>query len=433
MTEKGEQLYRRAFALSQAGRRSEAEQYLRTAAAAGHGPAAYTLATRLFQERGQDGACEVRALLERAERARAAPAAHLLAVMDARGLGRPEPAPAEGLARLARWAKDEDPCAMRQLAMLMLLEDEECREAVTLLVHAARRGDVPARLVLARLRAEGSETARGAPLPPLAPKLRAGLVRLGHPCAILLEEDEGAREDREPPSQIDRGTLSELVARLTARAGKALETRPEPPRPPDLRHVGKGGYEVLQWRKCWSRLACDHVMAIAAPAMRPSLVLDPRDGRMKPHPYRRSLNASLFPWDQDLVAVALETRLAALAGRSADHGEMLSVLCYHPGGEYRPHLDALTADDGRSGEELARSGQRTHTVLIRLSEDFEGGETEFPKAGLRLAAGPGDALLFTNTDRSGRPEPLSLHAGMPVRRGVKWMATKWIRERRYRW
>lgn len=433
VTKRGEQLYRKAFALSQAGRRVEAGRYLREAAATGHGPAAYTLATRLFPETGEDGAKEVRLLLETAERAGLAPAAHLLAVMDAHGLGLAVPVPAKGLARIAGWAKNEDPVAMRQLALLALLEDEKCAGATILLARAAQLGDVPALLALARARAQGNETARRISLPPLAEKLRTGLARLGHPGIALLANDARDAEDDTGPLKIERQELVAIVESITALAGRALEIPPEPPRAPDERHVGEGGYHVLQWRNCWSQLACDHVMAIAAPAMRPSMVMDPRDGRMKPHPYRRSLNASLFPWHQDLVSVALEARLAALAGRPPEHGEMLSVLCYHPGGEYRPHLDALTAGEGRSGEELARNGQRTHTVLIRLSESFEGGETAFPKAGLRLAAGVGDALLFRNTDETGRPDPLSLHAGMPVQSGVKWMATKWIRERRYRW
>ena len=32
----------------------------------------------------------------------------------------------------------------------------------------------------------------------------------------------------------------------------------------------------------------------------------------------------------------------------------------------------------------------------------------------------------------GSPDPESLHAGQPVLRGVKWLATLWLRERRYR-
>jgi hypothetical protein len=32
----------------------------------------------------------------------------------------------------------------------------------------------------------------------------------------------------------------------------------------------------------------------------------------------------------------------------------------------------------------------------------------------------------------GRPDPDTLHAGVPVERGEKWLATLWLRQRRYR-
>jgi prolyl 4-hydroxylase len=39
----------------------------------------------------------------------------------------------------------------------------------------------------------------------------------------------------------------------------------------------------------------------------------------------------------------------------------------------------------------------------------------------------GDALLFRNADADGRPDPLALHSGLPVTRGVKYLASRWIR------
>jgi hypothetical protein len=41
-------------------------------------------------------------------------------------------------------------------------------------------------------------------------------------------------------------------------------------------------------------------------------------------------------------------------------------------------------------------------------------------------------VVFDNLFADGRPDPDSLHAGTPVERGEKWLATLWIRQRRYR-
>jgi hypothetical protein len=74
-------------------------------------------------------------------------------------------------------------------------------------------------------------------------------------------------------------------------------------------------------------------------------------------------------------------------------------------------------------------GQRIATFLIYLNDDFEGGETVFPKAGLSVRPAKGDALFFANVDEAGAPDPRSLHAGLPVAAGEKWIVSQWIHNR----
>jgi prolyl 4-hydroxylase len=69
--------------------------------------------------------------------------------------------------------------------------------------------------------------------------------------------------------------------------------------------------------------------------------------------------------------------------------------------------------------------------MIYLSAVTGGGQTRFPETGLIIDPDPGTGLLFFNVQPDGRLDPASLHAGLPVERGTKWLATRWIRERRY--
>ena len=39
------------------------------------------------------------------------------------------------------------------------------------------------------------------------------------------------------------------------------------------------------------------------------------------------------------------------------------------------------------------------------------------------------SIAFRNLTADGRPDPDSLHAGLPVARGEKWLATLWLRQR----
>ncbi|MCC7247295.1 MAG: 2OG-Fe(II) oxygenase superfamily protein, partial [Lysobacter sp.] len=42
------------------------------------------------------------------------------------------------------------------------------------------------------------------------------------------------------------------------------------------------------------------------------------------------------------------------------------------------------------------------------------------------------SMRFDDAHPEGRLDPDSLHAGLPVIAGEKWLATLWIRQRRYR-
>ena len=70
---------------------------------------------------------------------------------------------------------------------------------------------------------------------------------------------------------------------------------------------------------------------------------------------------------------------------------------------------------------------RIMTALIWLNEQFDGGETEFPRLKIRVRGGIGDMLVFRNFRDDGSEDDRLIHAGLPVSQGVKWMASRWIR------
>ena len=67
------------------------------------------------------------------------------------------------------------------------------------------------------------------------------------------------------------------------------------------------------------------------------------------------------------------------------------------------------------------------TFLVYLDEGYEGGETAFPALGITVRGRIGDGLLFRNASAEGAPDPRAIHAGLPVTRGVKHLASRWIR------
>jgi prolyl 4-hydroxylase len=80
---------------------------------------------------------------------------------------------------------------------------------------------------------------------------------------------------------------------------------------------------------------------------------------------------------------------------------------------------------------LKSGGQRCWTAMIYLSAVEEGGETHFPNCEFMVPPVEGMILIWNNLDRQGAPNEYSLHAARPVSRGVKYVVTKWFRERKW--
>ena len=164
---------------------------------------------------------------------------------------------------------------------------------------------------------------------------------------------------------------------------------------------------------------CAYLAEAADPMFEPAPTVDERTGKLIMNPVRTS-DTAVFPWIAEDPAVhALNRRIAAASGTDVRQGEPLQVLRYTPGQEYKPHIDAIPGFDN----------QRILTMLVYLNEDFDGGETHFLKCDLTVRGRAGDAILFENVDADGRPNSDAVHAGLPVTRGVKILASRWIRER----
>lgn len=73
------------------------------------------------------------------------------------------------------------------------------------------------------------------------------------------------------------------------------------------------------------------------------------------------------------------------------------------------------------------NGPRYLTVLFYLNDNFDGGETIFPKINKLVKPEKGKAVIFQNVNNNGVIITQALHGGKPVKNGEKWIANKWIR------
>jgi len=169
----------------------------------------------------------------------------------------------------------------------------------------------------------------------------------------------------------------------------------------------------------FSAAECDFLAELADAKYRPAEIFHEGQQRFVRDPLRDSDIAD-FPLLAEFPVVhALNRRIAARTGTHVRQGEPLQVLRYAPGQQYQPHLDAVPG----------LANQRILTVLVWLNDAFEGGETDFPEIGRRFRGARGDALVFANVLPDGRPDPVMRHCGLPVTRGTKLLASRWIRAR----
>jgi prolyl 4-hydroxylase len=173
---------------------------------------------------------------------------------------------------------------------------------------------------------------------------------------------------------------------------------------------------------------CDALIAAAKPRMNRSLTVATKTGGEELNADRTS-NGMFFRRDENDVVKTLEARLAALVNWPIENGEGLQILHYRPGTEYKPHYDYFDPNEPGTPTILKRGGQRVATIIMYLSEPEKGGGTTFPDVQLEVAPKRGNAVFFSY-DRA-HPSTKTLHGGATVIAGEKWIATKWLRERRF--
>lgn len=168
---------------------------------------------------------------------------------------------------------------------------------------------------------------------------------------------------------------------------------------------------------------CAALIARIEADRRPSTVADANGDALA----RTSETCDLFGGDPliDRVNAALD----AMAGQPASHGEVLQGQRYAVGQEFKLHTDYFEPTGSDWDTHTTIGGQRTWTLMVYLNVPGDGGGTRFKQIGKIFQPETGKLLAWHNLDAHGRPNFATLHAGLKVHRGIKYIITKWYRER----
>jgi prolyl 4-hydroxylase len=142
--------------------------------------------------------------------------------------------------------------------------------------------------------------------------------------------------------------------------------------------------------------------------------------------FRTSETCDLDPADP--IVAALDDKIANALGLDPFRSEPIQGQRYAPGQEFRPHTDTFTPGTADFFRYCADKGQRTWTAMIFLNRPEDGGATRFKAIGKTIQPETGKMLAWNNLLPDGTPNDATLHQGMKVRRGTKYIITKWFRE-----
>lgn len=201
---------------------------------------------------------------------------------------------------------------------------------------------------------------------------------------------------------------------------------------PILRHLaGQGGVQKVPSPKLTlffrrgllSPELCARLVTMIDVARRPSTISDDQGHA----DYRTSETCDLSAADP-AVAEA-EALIGQVTGLSPEFGEPIQGQRYAVGQEFKNHTDYFEPTGVDYERYCGVAGNRTWTAMVYLNEPEAGGATRFKAIDKIVQPETGKLVLWNNRRPDGRPNPSTLHSGMKVRSGVKYVVTKWFRER----
>lgn len=238
-------------------------------------------------------------------------------------------------------------------------------------------------------------------------EIRAQLLDLGwHPDSITQALSAG--EDGRQPQRYEIGPdLTGLPNRIESE-GKTY------PLAMRIRHP-----DVCLLSGVLSSAECLDLIQQATPQLDRSRVFVRASGEKGATSYARTSYQASLPYGTAPWIDRIYERCAALTRWPVEQMESMHVVRYGPGGDFGPHYDYFSIDAG-----VRRTRQRVATLLLYLNNPPNGGATSFPDIELEIFPQAGNMLYFSYVVAS--PDTKTLHAGVPLGAGEKWIATLFL-------
>ena len=120
----------------------------------------------------------------------------------------------------------------------------------------------------------------------------------------------------------------------------------------------------------------------------------------------------------------VNTELNSLNGKHTEYNTEipLKIQKYEVGEQYKLHLDHFNI------QKKVFNNDRLATCILYLNDDFEGGHTFFKHLDISIKPKTGMMLFFKYDSKYRHQNFRTLHAGLPVESGTKYIISAFIRE-----
>ncbi len=318
----------------------------------------------------------------------------------------------------------ESPAAASDIACRLLVGRDAPHlpaDGMALLERAALQNEPGALCTLATLRAAGAWTHQSWPeaLDLLQRAAIAGSADARAQICLIASDRALAR------AACEAGTDSDVWRRLCQSIDLHAFVAPPPP------------VQVLQSPRAWTVTdfatpeLCAWLIGRSAGKLKPAKMRDATTGIASALDTRTCSDFVFDIVQGGIVMLLLRTKISAAVSIPVPHMEPPQIFHYAVGQEIKAHFDFVFDGKHPYGQDGTYTGDRLVTFLLYLNDGYDGGELEFPKAGYRYKGRIGDGIFFAS-QREGKPDRMSLHAGRPVTRGEKYVLSQWIHNQPFR-
>jgi prolyl 4-hydroxylase len=193
---------------------------------------------------------------------------------------------------------------------------------------------------------------------------------------------------------------------------------------PDIQKIPTPKVQLYTWKNFLVPEICDSVVALIDQRLRDSTTADAfADPKV-----RTSRTSDIGMLGHDLI-MQLDELMAEAIGIHWSYTDVTQGQRYDLDQEYKAHYDYFIPGTREHQVFCQLGGQRTWTFMIYLNDVEEGGGTRFRRLEKTIMPEKGKAVIWNNLNPDGTVNPYTIHHGMKVRKGSKYIITKWFRER----